>query len=85
MGRGVKIYEEFVEGAKEGFGVVTRIMPFLVTMLAALAIFRASGMLNLLQSALRPVLSSDPVLPRGTTTARADATAQRLGGHWLAQ
>lgn len=57
MGRGVKIYEEFVEGAKEGFAVVTRIMPFLVTMLAALAIFRASGMLNLLQSALRPVLS----------------------------
>ena len=57
MGRGVKIYEEFVEGAKEGFGVVTRIMPFLVTMLAALAIFRASGMLNLLQSTLRPLLS----------------------------
>ena len=57
MGRGVKVYEEFVEGAKEGFAVVTRIMPFLVTMLAALAIFRASGMLNLLQSALRPVLS----------------------------
>jgi spore maturation protein SpmA len=57
IGRGVKIYEEFVEGAKEGFGVVTRIMPFLVTMLAALAIFRASGMLNLLQWAMRPVLS----------------------------
>lgn len=57
LARGVKVYEEFVEGAKEGFGVATRIMPFLVTMLAALGIFKASGMLALLQSSLRPVLS----------------------------
>jgi spore maturation protein SpmB len=57
LARGVKVYEEFVEGAKEGFGVATRIMPFLVTMLAALAIFKVSGMLSLLQSLLRPALS----------------------------
>lgn len=55
--RGVKVYEEFVEGAKEGFGVAVRIMPFLVTMLIALAIFRNSGTLYLLQEWLRPVLT----------------------------
>lgn len=34
--RGVRVYEEFVEGAKEGFAVATRIMPYLVAMLAGL-------------------------------------------------
>ncbi len=48
LARGVKVYEEFVEGAKEGFGVATRIMPFLVAMLAAIALFKGSGILMLL-------------------------------------
>ncbi|MCB1279652.1 nucleoside recognition domain-containing protein [Prosthecobacter sp.] len=56
MAKGVKVYEEFVEGAKEGFAVATRIMPFLVAMLAALAVFNSSGMLLLLEYVLRPVL-----------------------------
>jgi spore maturation protein SpmB len=55
--RGVKVYEEFVEGAKEGFSVATRIMPFLVAMLAALAIFRSSGALLILEYVLTPVLN----------------------------
>ena len=33
--RGVKVYEAFVEGAKEGFSVAVRIIPFLVAILAA--------------------------------------------------
>lgn len=57
LARGVKVYEEFVEGAKEGFQVATRIMPFLVAMLAALAIFRGSGALLLLEHVLSPVLA----------------------------
>jgi len=57
LARGVKVYEEFVEGAKEGFAVATRIMPFLVAMLAALAVFNSSGMLLLLEYVLRPLLS----------------------------
>lgn len=56
--RGVKVYEEFVEGAKEGFGVAVRIMPFLVTMLVALAIFRDSGALLVLQNLMRPLLDA---------------------------
>ncbi len=54
--RGVRVYEEFVEGAKEGFQVAVRIMPFLTAMLAALAIVRHSGTLFLLKSWLRPAL-----------------------------
>lgn len=57
LAKRVKVYEEFVEGAKEGFAVAIRIMPFLVAMLAALAVFNSSGMLLLLEYALRPVLS----------------------------
>jgi spore maturation protein SpmA len=56
LAKRVKVYEEFVEGAKEGFGVATRIMPFLVAMFAALAIFRTSGALLLLEYVIGPVL-----------------------------
>ncbi len=57
LARRVKVYEEFVEGAKEGFAVATRIMPFLVAMFAALAIFRYSGALLLLEYVLSPLLN----------------------------
>lgn len=50
----VKVYEVFVEGAKEGFGVAIRIIPYLVAMLAAIGIFRASGALDLLIAVLTP-------------------------------
>jgi len=52
----IPVYEEFVEGAKEGWNVAVRIMPFIVAMLAALAILRNSGSLFLFQEMLRPVL-----------------------------
>jgi spore maturation protein SpmA len=55
--RGIKVYEEFVEGAKEGFQVALRIIPFLVAMLAAVYMFRGSGGLDLLTNALRPALA----------------------------
>ncbi len=52
----IPVYEEFVEGAKEGWAVAVRIMPFIVAMLAALAVLRNSGALFLFQEVLRPVL-----------------------------
>ena len=58
LARGVKVYEEFIEGAKEGFGVATRIMPFLVAMLSMLAVLRASGVFALLERALAPLLTA---------------------------
>ena len=54
---GVKVYEEFVEGAKEGFGVILKIIPFLVTMLVAIGMFKGAGGIDLLSRALSPVLT----------------------------
>jgi spore maturation protein B len=54
--RGIKVYDEFVEGAKEGFNVILRIIPFLVTMLVAISMFKGAGGIELLQSALAPIL-----------------------------
>ncbi len=53
----VKVYEVFVEGAKDGFNTAIRIIPYLVAMLAAIGIFRASGALELLIAVLTPVTS----------------------------
>jgi spore maturation protein B len=50
----VKIYEVFIEGAKEGFNVGIRIIPYLVAMLVAIGIFRASGAMEFLASLLSP-------------------------------
>ncbi|MDU2066416.1 MAG: spore maturation protein [Sporomusaceae bacterium] len=52
--RGVKVYEAFVEGASEGFSTVLRIMPYLVAMMVAIAIFRDSGALAALAACVAP-------------------------------
>ena len=51
--RRVNAYEAFVEGAKEGFHTAVTIIPYLVAMLVAIAVFRASGALDLLMDAIR--------------------------------
>ena len=50
----VKVYEVFVEGAKDGFNVAIRIIPYLVAMLFAIGIFRASGAMDVLSTILSP-------------------------------
>ncbi|PZD74549.1 Spore maturation protein A [Acaryochloris thomasi RCC1774] len=55
--RGVKVYEVMTEGAKEGFEIAIRIIPFLVAILVAIGMFRASGALDLMATALLPVTS----------------------------
>jgi len=55
--RRIKVYEEFVEGAKEGFGVILSIIPFLVTMLVAISMFKGAGGIDLLTRLLTPVLT----------------------------
>jgi spore maturation protein SpmA len=54
--RKVKVYEEFVEGAKEGFEVALRIIPYLVAILVAIGMFRAAGGIDLLSKALAPAM-----------------------------
>jgi spore maturation protein B len=61
--RRVPVYEEFVAGAKEGFHVAVRIIPYLVAILFAVGMFRASGAMGYLEDWLRPYLSVIGVPP----------------------
>jgi spore maturation protein B len=56
--RGVKVYDVFIEGAKEGFEVGVKIIPFLVGILVAIGMFRGAGAMELLTSALRPLAAA---------------------------
>tara|TARA_B100000579_G_scaffold105488_1_gene83966 strand:- start:299 stop:940 length:642 start_codon:yes stop_codon:yes gene_type:complete len=53
----VKVYESFVDGAKDGFTIAVRIIPYLVAILVAIGMFRASGALNILLIWLTPFLN----------------------------
>ncbi len=44
--RKVNVYDSFIEGAKEGFEVSVKIIPYLVAMLVGIAVFRASGTMD---------------------------------------
>ena len=56
--RRVNAYEAFIEGAKEGFQTAITIIPYLVAMLVAIAVFRASGALDLLMNGMRSTVLS---------------------------
>ena len=45
--RRINVYETFIQGAREGFDIAVRIIPYLVAMLVAIAVLRASGVLNM--------------------------------------
>jgi spore maturation protein B len=55
--RGVKVYDVFIEGAKEGFDVAVKIIPFLVGILVAIGMFRGSGAMDLVTAGLRPLVA----------------------------
>lgn len=59
----VPVYEEFVEGAKDGFEVAITIIPYLVAILFAIGMFRASGAMEFLIDGIRPVLGFIGVPP----------------------
>ncbi len=54
----VRVYDQLVEGGKEGLTVAVRIAPYLVVILVAVAMFRASGALGILIGALDPITSA---------------------------
>lgn len=66
VARRVRVYEVFVEGARDGFQVAIRIIPYLVAILVAVAMFRASGALDVL------------VTPLGALTERVGLPADAL-------
>lgn len=55
--KGLKVYEEFTDGAKEGFEVALRIIPFLVAIFLAISVFRASGAMDILTWIISPITS----------------------------
>jgi spore maturation protein SpmA len=55
--KGVNVYETFVEGAKGGFTTAIELIPFLLAMLVAIGVFRASGALDILLDGLRSLLA----------------------------
>ncbi len=55
--RGVKVYEAFVEGAEEGLELAVKIVPFMVAILVAMGVFRASGAMDLVVVILKPLLT----------------------------
>jgi spore maturation protein SpmA/spore maturation protein SpmB len=66
VARRVRIYEVFIEGATEGFQVALRIIPYLVAILVAVGMFRASGALELI------------IAPIGSVTAQFGMPAEAL-------
>jgi spore maturation protein B len=56
--RKVKVYDVFIDGAKEGFDVAVKIIPFLVGMLVAIGMFRGSGAMDLVTRAISPALNA---------------------------
>jgi spore maturation protein SpmA len=54
--RQVNVYETFVEGARQGFDTAISIIPYLLAMLVAIGVFRASGALDVILAALRDLI-----------------------------
>lgn len=56
--RGIKVFDTFVEGAKEGFDMSVRLIPFLVGMMVAIGLLRDSGAIKLMNDLLSPLLET---------------------------
>lgn len=67
--KGVKVYEAFVEGAREGFEVAVRIIPYLVAILVVVGMFRASGAMNLIAGQVPVLLREIGLSPEILTLA----------------
>lgn len=55
MCRRVKVYESFIDGGKEGFDIFLKILPYMVAILVAIGMFRASGALDYLTELVSPL------------------------------
>ena len=61
--RKVKVYESFITGAKDGIGIIIKIVPYLVGMVVAIGMFRASGGFELIGQWLTPILPATVIPP----------------------
>ena len=83
--RRIDVYETFVDGAKEGFGVALQIIPYLIAMLVAISVFRTTGGMDYVIEALRRVvlafgINDDfvPALPVGLMKTLSGSGARGL-------
>ena len=67
--RGVRVYEVFVEGAKDGFQVALRIIPYMVAILVAVGMFRASGAMEDMVALLGPLTAAINLPPEALPMA----------------
>ncbi len=75
----IRAYEAFVEGAKEGFQTAVMVIPYLVAILVGVAVFRASGAMDLLMSGISSLLSLVGV-PNDVVPALPTAIMKPLSG-----
>ena len=54
--QGVNLFDRFIEGAREGFAISVRLIPYLVAMLVAISLFQESGAMEILARSLAPLL-----------------------------
>ena len=59
----VPVYEEFIEGAKDGFKVSINIIPYLVALIVAISMFRASGIMEFISNIFGGILSKYSLSP----------------------
>ena len=52
----INVYETFIEGAKEGFNVAIKIIPYLIAILVAIGVFRASGAMDMVVHLIQKIL-----------------------------
>ncbi len=83
--RGIDVYESFVDGAKEGFGVAVQIIPYLIAMLVAISVFRTTGCMDYVIGAIRSLvlalgMNDDfvPALPVGLMKTLSGSGARGL-------
>ena len=50
------VYEDFIDGAKEGFSIAIKIIPYLIAIMVATAAFRFSGAIDYIQNLIKPIL-----------------------------
>ena len=83
--RRVNVYDAFIDGAKEGFGVAVQIVPYLVAILVAIGVFRAAGCMDALMGAIGSAVAWAgldtgflPALPVGLMKVLSGAGARGL-------
>ena len=83
--RRVNMYDAFIDGAKEGFGVAVQIIPYLIAILVAIGVFRAAGCMDALLSAIGAGVATLgwntdflPALPVGLMKVLSGAGARGL-------